>query len=51
MKNTKFAKLIQKFAMALPALAFVASIASLNSACYSVYHQPETPAALDAYRK
>ncbi len=51
MKNKKFSKFIQKIAMAFPALAFIASIASLNSACYTVYHQLETPDALNAYRK
>lgn len=43
-------KIIMKIATFLPAIAFVASIVSLNSACYTCFHQPEVPSALDSYR-
>lgn len=50
MKN-RFSKIAAKALAILPALALVASITSLNSACFTVYHQPEVPSALDSYRK
>lgn len=50
MKKNRLVKFIMKVSKFLPALALVASIASLNSACFSCYHQPEVPSALDSYR-
>ncbi len=44
-------KMIMKLAAVIPALAFVAGIVSLNSACILTYHQPEIPSSLDNYRK
>lgn len=49
--KSRIAKIATKMLGILPALALVASIASLNSACFTVYHQPEVPSALDSYRK
>lgn len=44
-------KILTKLASLLPALAMIAGIASLNSACSLIYHQPEVPSSLDKYRK
>lgn len=51
MIKNRITKLAIKFARVLPVLAFVASIASLNNVCYTAYHQPKVPSALDSYRK
>lgn len=50
MKKNNIAKIIMKISTFLPALALIASIASVNSACYTLYHQPKVPASLDSYR-
>lgn len=44
-------KLVLKLAVFLPALALVVGVACANSACFTFYHQPETPKEMDAYRK
>lgn len=43
--------LVVKLAVLLPALALMAGVASVNSACFTFYHQPETPEEMNAYRK
>lgn len=50
MKKNRLTGLIMKISKLLPALALIAGIASLNSACFTIYHQPEVPSALDSYR-
>ena len=40
-----------KFANAIPALALLVGVFAVNSACASYFHQPETPDAMNAYRK
>ena len=44
-------RLIAKLSAFIPALAMVAGIASLNSACIMIFHQPEVSTSLDKYRK
>lgn len=44
-------RILSKLASMLPALAMVAGILAVNSACSIYYHQPETPSAMDAFRK
>lgn len=40
-----------KLAVLIPALALFVGVACVNSACYTFFHQPETPTEMDAYRK
>lgn len=47
----KFKHLMFKMSAILPALAFFVGVASLNSACLLLYHQPEISPALDEYRR
>lgn len=47
----KLKALVLKMSAILPALAFVTGVASLNSACLLLYHQPEISPALDEYRR
>jgi cyclic lactone autoinducer peptide len=44
-------KLFAKISSIIPALALMVGVFAVNSACYSYYHQPETPSEMDAYRK
>lgn len=44
-------RILSKLASMLPALALVAGVFAVNSACTIYYHQPETPSAMDAFRK
>lgn len=44
-------RIIKKLSALLPALALLAGIGTLNSACYLYYYQPEVPEEMDAYRK
>ncbi len=44
-------KIIKKIASFLPALALIVGVIAANSACISYYYQPETPDAINAYRK
>lgn len=44
-------KFFAKIATAIPALALMVGVFAVNSACYSYFYQPETPAEMDAYRK
>jgi cyclic lactone autoinducer peptide len=44
-------RLLAKLTAFIPVLAMVAGIASLNSACIMIYHQPEISTSLDKYRK
>ena len=47
----KVNKIIAKISTVLPVLALMVGIIAANSACVSYYNQPETPSAMDAYRK
>ncbi len=47
----KLKALASKLASVLPALALVLGVATLNSACFIAYYQPEVSSDLDAYRK
>lgn len=49
MKNAK--NLFAKAAKILPALALLMGVIAANSACVIYFHQPETPSAMDAYRR
>lgn len=44
-------KLFAKLTSLLPKLALRSGVLAVNSACVSYYHQPETPAAMEEYRK
>lgn len=44
-------KFIAKLSSILPALALAVGVFAVNSACVTFFHQPETPKAMDAYRK
>ena len=44
-------KFFARLASTLPALALAVGIFAANSACVSFFHQPETPSAMDAFRK
>ena len=46
----KIKSFVTKISRFLPALALVIGILSTNSACYSLYYQPEVPSGLDKYR-
>lgn len=35
----------------MPAFALIIGIASMNSACHTIYHQPKAPAAMEKYKK
>ncbi len=48
---TKAKEIILKISSLLPALALMMGIIAANSACTSFYHQPETPDAMNEYRK
>lgn len=50
MRKSRLTNIILKVSKILPALALFVSIASVNSACYTLFHQPEVPSALDSYR-
>lgn len=43
--------LIKKYAGVFAAFALTVGIASVNSACYAIFHQPKVPEAMDAYKK
>ncbi len=43
-------KHLAKISAFLPALALIVGILSTNSACYSLYYQPEVPSGFDKYR-
>lgn len=43
-------KFLAKIPAILPALALIVGILSTNSACLSLYYQPEVPSGLDKYR-
>lgn len=47
----KITNLFKKYAGVLAAFALTIGVASVNSACYLVYHQPKVPEAMDAYKK
>lgn len=42
---------IKKYAGVLAAFALTIGIASANSACYAIFHQPKVPEAMNAYKK
>jgi len=50
-KKVNWASILRKAMSVLPAIALFIGVASLNSACLTLYHQPETPSELDEYRK
>ena len=43
--------ILKKIASLLPALALIVGVIAANSACISYYYQPETPDAMNAYRR
>ena len=47
----KLKTIMAKVAALLPALALVMGVISANSACVSMFHQPETPEAMNAFRR
>ena len=49
MKKVK--KIIAGISSILPALALCVGVLAANSACITFFHQPETPSAMDAYRR
>ncbi len=49
MKNIK--KIVAKLSAFVPALALIMGIITVNSACVTLYHQPETPDAMNEYRR
>ena len=42
-------KLLSKLSSVLPAIALVAAVASAQSVCWFIYHQPDVPKALKKY--
>lgn len=44
-------KIFAKLHAILPAVALVMGILSAQSACLAFFHQPETPDAMNAYRR
>lgn len=40
-----------KYGTALSALALIIGAASVNSACFTFYHQPKVPAAMDRFKR
>ena len=51
MKGVHMKKYLAKFYAIIPAFALVMGILSARSACLTFFHQPETPDAMNAYRK
>lgn len=49
MKNIK--NLVKKLSGFIPVVALLMGIITVNSACVTLYHQPETPDAMNKYRK
>ena len=49
MKHIK--NMVKKAIVILPALAMFFGVIASNSACMCYFYQPETPAAMNAYRK
>lgn len=47
----KLSLFFKKYAGAFAAFALTIGIASVNSACYAIYHQPKVPEAMNAYKK
>lgn len=47
----KIKRILAKFSSFLPALALIIGIISANSACVSMFHQPETPDGINKYRR
>ncbi len=47
----KIQNVIRKLAVVLPAFALAIGVMSVNSACYTYFHQPETPDEMNAYRR
>lgn len=47
----KVANFFRKYARVLAAFALTLGVASVNSACYLIYHQPKVPEAMNAYKK
>ena len=44
-------KIIAKVSALLPAIALLMGIITVNSACVTLFHQPETPDAMNEYRR
>lgn len=40
-----------KYGTALSALALFIGVTSVNSACFTFYHQPQVPAAMNRFKK
>ena len=49
MKNIK--KIVESMSAIVPALALIMGIVAANSACFTFFHQPETPDAMNEYRR
>ena len=49
MKNIK--KIVARMSAVVPALALIMGIIAANSACITFFHQPETPDAMNEYRR
>lgn len=47
----KAANFFRKYAGVLAAFALTIGVASVNSACYLIFHQPKVPEAMNAYKK
>lgn len=47
----KVSYLIKKYAGLLAAFALTIGVASVNSACFIIYHQPKVPESMNAFKK
>ena len=47
----KFKSFFLKYGTALSALALFMGVSSVNSACFTFYHQPKVPEAMNRFKK
>lgn len=47
----KVSNFIRRYAGVFAAFALTIGVASVNSACYIIFHQPRVPEAMNAYKK